>query len=96
MQIKRNGYKPLVILSTLHLSKYISLTVRDNGVGIPLSIGDKIFEPFFTTKPTGEGIGLGLSLSYDLVKALGGEMKFESEEGNGLACAIVLPVERPS
>lgn len=95
-KLKGMEYKPLVILSTLHLSKYISLTVRDNGVGIPQSIRDKIFEPFFTTKPTGEGIGLGLSLSYDLVKAHGGEMKFESEEGNGAAFTIVLPVERPS
>lgn len=91
-KLKGTEYKPHVIVSTLHLSKYVTLTIRDNGTGIPQAIREKIFEPFFTTKPSGEGIGLGLSLSYDLVKAHGGEMKFESEEGSGSAFTVVLPV----
>ncbi len=59
------------------------ITVSDNGNGIPQKIVDKIFQPFFTTKPTGQGTGLGLSLSYDIVKAHGGEIKVESKEGKG-------------
>ena len=54
---------------------------------------DKIFQPFFTTKPTGEGTGLGLSLSYDIIKAHGGEIKVESEQGEGSAFIIQLPVK---
>ncbi|HNP97807.1 MAG TPA: tetratricopeptide repeat protein [Bacteroidia bacterium] len=86
-------YKAHVIVSTLMLSNYVTLTVRDNGTGISDAIRDKIFEPFFTTKPSGEGIGLGLSLSFDLIKAHGGEIKFESEEGNGSAFTFILPLE---
>ena len=63
----------------------------DNGNGIPQIIVDKIFQPFFTTKPTGQGTGLGLSLSYDIVKAHNGEMKVESKEGEGTTFIIVLP-----
>ena len=59
----------------------VELTVKDNGNGIPQKVVDKIFQPFFTTKPTGEGTGLGLSLSYDIIKAHGGEIKVESKEG---------------
>ncbi len=57
---------------------HIVITVKDNGTGIPQSAMDKIFQPFFTTKPTGQGTGLGLSLSYDIVKAHGGELKVET------------------
>ncbi|MEJ7626846.1 MAG: ATP-binding protein [Ferruginibacter sp.] len=65
--------------------------VSDNGNGIPQTIVDKIFQPFFTTKPTGQGTGLGLSLSYDIIKTHGGEIKVESEEGKGTTFIIQLP-----
>ncbi|HEY3386278.1 MAG TPA: ATP-binding protein [Saprospiraceae bacterium] len=71
---------------------YIEITVTDNGNGIPQSALDKIFQPFFTTKPTGQGTGLGLSLSYDIVKAHGGELKVETKEGEGTEFTIILPV----
>jgi signal transduction histidine kinase len=66
--------------------------VKDNGPGIPASIVDKIFQPFFTTKPTGQGTGLGLSLSYDIIKAHGGEIKVETKEGAGSEFIIQIPV----
>ena len=62
----------------------------NNGPGIPDEIKDKIFQPFFTTKPTGQGTGLGLSLSYDIVKAHGGELKVETKEGEGSTFIIQL------
>ena len=68
------------------------IKVSDNGNGIPPKILDKIFQPFFTTKPTGEGTGLGLSLSYDIVKAHGGEFKVETKEGEGSTFIINLPI----
>ena len=70
----------------------IQISVLDNGNGIPSSIKDKIFQPFFTTKPTGQGTGLGLSLSYDIVKAHGGELKVESHEKKGTEFIIRLPL----
>jgi signal transduction histidine kinase len=70
----------------------VLISVRDNGPGIPQKILDKIFQPFFTTKPTGQGTGLGLSLSYDIVKAHGGELKVETKEGEGSEFTISLPV----
>ena len=70
---------------------HIEISVSDNGSGIPSSIKDKIFQPFFTTKPTGQGTGLGLSLSYDIVKAHGGELKVETKEGEGSEFIIHLP-----
>jgi two-component system, NtrC family, sensor kinase len=69
------------------------ISVRDNGNGIPDKIKEKIFQPFFTTKPTGKGTGLGLSLSYDMVMAHGGEIKVESKEGEGTEFSILLPVK---
>ena len=70
----------------------VLVSVKDNGNGIPQKIMDKIFQPFFTTKPTGEGTGLGLSLSYDIVKAHGGELKVETKEGEGAKFTITLPI----
>src|SRR5258708_17406912 len=69
------GYEPTVSVSTKKTDNKITITVKDNGNGIPQKVIDKIFQPFFTTKPTGEGTGLGLSLSYDIIKAHGDEIK---------------------
>jgi len=73
-------YTPTVIVSTGKVGDRIEILVSDNGTGIPDSIKEKIFQPFFTTKPTGQGTGLGLSLSYDIVKAHGGELRVETKE----------------
>ena len=73
-------------------AKRVEISIADNGPGIPKSAMDKIFQPFFTTKPTGQGTGLGLSLSYDIVKAHGGELKVETKEGEGSVFTIQLPV----
>jgi signal transduction histidine kinase len=70
----------------------VCISVSDNGSGIPPEIVDKIFQPFFTTKPSGQGTGLGLSLSYDIVKAHGGELKVETKQGDGAIFTIVLPI----
>ena len=85
--------RPMVIISTKNLGDKIQISISDNGPGIPDSIKDKIFQPFFTTKPTGQGTGLGLSLSYDIVKAHGGELQAESEEGKGSRFYITLPLQ---
>jgi two-component system NtrC family sensor kinase len=77
------SYLPTVSIQTKRINDEIEIIVSDNGNGIPQKIVDKIFQPFFTTKPTGQGTGLGLSLSYDIVKAHGGELKVETEEGEG-------------
>jgi two-component system, NtrC family, sensor kinase len=69
------------------------IAVKDNGNGIPAEILGKIFQPFFTTKPTGQGTGLGLSLSYDIVKAHGGELKVETKEGEGTTFIILLALK---
>jgi two-component system, NtrC family, sensor kinase len=70
----------------------IIIFVKDNGNGIPQKILDKIFQPFFTTKPTGQGTGLGLSLSYDIVKAHGGELTVEAKDGEGSTFFISIPL----
>jgi signal transduction histidine kinase len=70
----------------------VRIAVKDNGPGIPEKVLDKIFQPFFTTKPTGQGTGLGLSLSYDIVKAHGGELKVETKVGEGTEFIIILPL----
>jgi histidine kinase len=85
------GFRPTVSLTTQNLGEKIQITIQDNGPGIPESIKDKIFQPFFTTKPTGQGTGLGLSLSYDIVKAHGGEIVVGTKEGHGTEFLIYLP-----
>ncbi len=87
-----DNYKPTVSVSTNKVNGKVEISVKDNGNGIPQKVVDKIFQPFFTTKPTGQGTGLGLSLSYDIVKAHGGELKVETKEGEGAEFIIQLPV----
>ena len=84
-------YTPTVTITTKNLGDRIEIAVKDNGPGIPESISNKIFQPFFTTKPAGQGTGLGLSLSYDIVKAHGGEIGIESSGKEGTAFLITLP-----
>jgi two-component system, NtrC family, sensor kinase len=86
------NYEPTVSVVIKRSGNQVSITVSDNGNGIPQKIVDKIFQPFFTTKPTGQGTGLGLSLSYDIIKAHGGEIKVETKEGEGTEFIIQLPV----
>jgi len=87
-----NGYLPSVVVSTQKLNDKIEIRVHDNGPGIPDEIKDKIFQPFFTTKPTGQGTGLGLSLSYDIVtKSHAGTLSLDSTEGKGTTFIIQLP-----
>jgi two-component system, NtrC family, sensor kinase len=86
------NYEPIVSVSTKKLDNKVEISVKDNGNGIPKNIVDKIFQPFFTTKPTGEGTGLGLSLSYDIIKAHDGEIKVKTKESEGSEFIILLPV----
>ena len=87
------GYDPTVSVITKKTGNNILVTVKDNGNGIPKAALDKIFQPFFTTKPSGQGTGLGLSMSYEIItKAHGGELKVESNEGDGAEFTIILPV----
>src|SRR4030095_10208422 len=69
------NYNPVISVSTQKINGRAEISIKDNGMGIPQNVLDKIFQPFFTTKPTGQGTGLGLSLSYDIIKAHGGELK---------------------
>src|SRR6187399_926575 len=85
-------YEPTVSVSTKKIGDKVLISVKDNGNGVPQKVLDKIFQPFFTTKPTGQGTGLGLSLSYDIVKAHGGELKVETKEGEGSEFTISLIV----
>jgi two-component system, NtrC family, sensor kinase len=87
-----NGpYEPTVSVTTKRVGVKVELAVRDNGTGIPQKVLDKIYQPFFTTKPTGQGTGLGLSLSYDIIKAHGGELNVETKEGEYAEFKILLP-----
>jgi two-component system NtrC family sensor kinase len=88
-----NGFEPLVFVRTQKTDNKIFIAVKDNGNGVPQKILDKIFQPFFTTKPTGQGTGLGLSMSYDIVtKVHGGEIKVVTTAGEGSEFIIILPV----
>ena len=87
-----NGYEPTVVISTKKMNGKVEIHVRDNGGGIPLDVMNKIFQPFFTTKPTGQGTGLGLSMSYDIItKGHGGELKVDTKEGEFAEFKIILP-----
>jgi two-component system, NtrC family, sensor kinase len=85
-------YEPSVHISTLRLGNKVRIDVKDNGNGIPQKILDKIFQPFFTTKPTGEGTGLGLSLSYDIIKTHGGEIIVDTRQGEYTEFRVTLPI----
>jgi signal transduction histidine kinase len=87
-------YEPTVSVSSKSASDRIEIIVSDNGNGIYKQIIDKVFQPFFTTKSTGQGTGLGLSLSYDIIKAHGGELKVESIEGEGAIFIIQFPANK--
>jgi signal transduction histidine kinase len=96
------GYRPTVTVFSKRTpllggagggSQVVKIAISDNGNGMPKEIVDKIFEPFFTTKPTGEGTGLGLSMSYDIIKAHAGELKVETDAGKGSTFKILLPIK---
>ncbi len=91
-KIMKDGFSPVLKVSTKNLRDKVEIRIRDNGNGIPDGIKNKLFNPFFTTKPAGEGTGLGLSLSYDIItKVHNGEIKFESEEGKYTEFIITIP-----
>jgi two-component system, NtrC family, sensor kinase len=89
-----SDFIPSVTVGTKREINQFNLFVKDNGIGIPSQVKDNIFQPFFTTKGPGIGTGLGLSISYDIVKAHGGEIKVESEEGEGTEFSVILPIDR--
>lgn len=90
----KDAYEPTVSVSTRKVNGRVEISVTDNGMGIPQQVMDKIFQPFFTTKPTGEGTGLGLSMSYDIItKGHGGDIKVKTEEGQGSAFTVILPLK---
>jgi signal transduction histidine kinase len=93
-QLNIKDYEPTVILTTKKNGNMVAISVKDNGNGIPQKVLDKIFQPFFTTKPTGQGTGLGLSMSYDIVtKGHGGELKVDTKQGEGTEFNIILPIK---
>ncbi len=88
------AHNPAVWVRTKKEGDQVLICVKDNGPGIPQKVLDKIYQPFFTTKPTGQGTGLGLSLSYDIIKAHGGELKVQTKEGEGAEFIIQLPTSK--
>lgn len=91
-KLQEENYKASVTISTKKRNEWIEISVADNGNGISEEIVEKIFQPFFTTKPTGQGTGLGLSLSYDIIKVHGGRINVQSQSGEGSIFTISLPV----
>jgi len=89
-----NGFSPAVSLSTKKTNEHVLISVKDNGTGMSPAVREKIFQPFFTTKGPELGTGLGLSLSYDIVKAHGGEIRVESVEGTGSEFVVILPADK--
>jgi signal transduction histidine kinase len=85
-------YEPMVSITSKKCADRFEIVVMDNGTGIPEAIIEKVFQPFFTTKPTGQGTGLGLSLSYDIIKSNSGEIRVNSRPGEGATFVISLPV----
>ena len=92
-RVADESYQPTVSVTTQAKEKEVLIKVEDNGNGIPVGVVDKIFQPFFTTKPTGEGTGLGLSLSYDIItNGHAGELKVKTREGTGTEFIISIPL----
>jgi two-component system NtrC family sensor kinase len=87
-----DAYEPRVTVATKKSGGKVEISIKDNGLGVPKKLLDKIFQPFFTTKPTGQGTGLGLSLSYDIVRACGGELKVDAQEGEGSEFLVSIPI----
>ena len=95
-QTADSAYVPTISVGTHRNADTVSIYIRDNGPGIDTALSKKIFEPFYTTKPTGEGTGLGLSLSYDIItQGHGGTLTVESVEGQGAAFIVTLPTSKP-
>jgi two-component system, NtrC family, sensor kinase len=95
MERRKNGaerYQPIISVTTKKYKDKIEISVNDIGNGIPQKVKDNIFQPFFTTKPTGQGTGLGLSMSYDIIKAQGGEIRVETKEGESTEFLVLLPI----
>ncbi|HEY4965707.1 MAG TPA: ATP-binding protein [Puia sp.] len=90
-KLHMDNYEPTVSVATKKTNGKFEIRVRDNGNGMTKKVQDKIFHPFFTTKPTGQGTGLGLSLSYDIIKAHGGEVKVDTQEGLFTEFTIQIP-----
>ena len=86
------SFDPVISVTTKKVNGKVEIRVKDNGNGISSKVMDKVFQPFFTTKPAGQGTGLGLSLSYDIIKAHAGEIKVETKEGEGAEFIILIPV----
>ena len=92
IKLEQNGFEPTLQVTTSKLKEAIEIKIKDNGIGIPDKVLEKIYQPFFTTKPTGEGTGLGLSLSYDVItKGHGGQIKVETKYGEFTEFTILLP-----
>jgi two-component system, NtrC family, sensor kinase len=91
-QDNSDGYEPTLAASTKNLGDRVTITIRDNGTGIPPEVRDKMFNPFFTTKPAGEGTGLGLSITHDIiVKQHSGTIEIDTLPGEYTEVGIVLP-----
>ena len=87
-----NGYEPALVATTRSLGDHVEIRIRDNGGGIPPEVKEKMFNPFFTTKPPGEGTGLGLSLSYDIiVKQHAGSIEVDTRPGEFTEFRVILP-----
>jgi signal transduction histidine kinase len=86
------NFEPVLSAATKNLGNHVEIRIRDNGTGIPTEVKEKIFNPFFTTKPAGEGTGLGLSMSHDIiVKQHGGRIEVDTQPGQFTEFRIVLP-----
>ncbi|ALW86690.1 hypothetical protein AUC43_17350 [Hymenobacter sedentarius] len=96
-QTGEDGYRPTVSLTTARVNGHVKIRVGDNGTGMSEAVQAKIFQPFFTTKPTGEGTGLGLSLSHDIIaQGHGGSLTVDSQEGQGTTIHVGLPLSGPA